>query len=422
MSPQTQSSRSRLQIGKEVTRGLAVTPTRVHRHNSITWSDEIRLEDYADQISQSLAMTSVPPTQQRRGTMAAIDEYLSFDQVLLPLLSGVRGGVTPVAGFIDVLATTSTAATTVAGTTVVLTSVANIAAGDDINLGGVVREVASVNTGTRTVTVTTAWGSILASGVSARVTRDSSTAQLWTFNPGLQTDPDIDTFTGEYTEAAGSVRDTVDAPYLFTTEFEITLAMDSVPMLKTSLVGRASDGATFTASITLPTLAYGKELGWGLFDDADWGSIGSTPVQGQVLDLSIKWSGFLIARYFADLRDDEDFSNHGYMGGRMLEVSGTIAVDPSTGGFTTRHKDYKAAGTPRAYRVKINGTKMADGARRFMWVDLAGVHMTDSLQDYGASSDGMNQRSLTLRSIEHTSSGITRDVGFAVQNDLATYP
>ena len=349
-----QSDAARLQIGVETTSGSAVVANRIHRYNDLTYSVQEFLQTYEDQISNTLAKFSTRPKVRRRGTEVAINEFLSFEQVLLPLLAGVRGGVT---------ASTPTGATL---------------------------------------------------------------ARTWTFTPDLNAAPSPETFTVEYTERRGTSRDASEAPYCFASAFTIAASISATPTMATTLMGRRTSTSTETTGIALPDLHYGNELRWGLYEDSAWSGVGTTLVEGQVLDLSVTWSDFLMARYFGDLRADSDFSSSGFSATRMLDITGTVAVDPAATGFTTRHKAYKADGTPRIYRLRLVGPIIEGTSNYYLNVDFAGVHAEDSLQDYGSDQDGMNVRSLHLQSIEYATgtggSAIRRDVSFQVQNALATYP
>ena len=84
-----------LQIGKEETRGTLVPATRIHAYNIATFGREVRMNRFDRQLSGSLARYKSRPAITRRLTPLILEEDLTFENVLLPLISGVQGGVTP---------------------------------------------------------------------------------------------------------------------------------------------------------------------------------------------------------------------------------------------------------------------------------------------------------------------------------------
>ena len=86
---------TRLQIGKETTRGTAVAATRALATKSATYRIREEFEEHAGQMSGNLARASVAPILKRTWTEFEFTNDLEFTQILLFLLSGMKGGVTP---------------------------------------------------------------------------------------------------------------------------------------------------------------------------------------------------------------------------------------------------------------------------------------------------------------------------------------
>mgnify|MGYP000173391096 CR=1 FL=1 len=84
-----------LQVGKEVTRGTLVAATRRIISPSATLQRIEVFHDFSENMDGLLTRTSKAPVKTRAGTEFDITWPADFEQILLPLLSGVKGGVTP---------------------------------------------------------------------------------------------------------------------------------------------------------------------------------------------------------------------------------------------------------------------------------------------------------------------------------------
>ena len=84
-----------IQIGKESTRGDAVVATRRLLLNNAEYRIMEELEEFPDQMHGTLSRAVTVPVGIRNGTEFEITNNLDFEQVLLHLLSGLKGGVTP---------------------------------------------------------------------------------------------------------------------------------------------------------------------------------------------------------------------------------------------------------------------------------------------------------------------------------------
>jgi hypothetical protein len=84
-----------IQVGKESTAGTAVAATRRILTKSATYRHQQVQEMFEGQLSGVLSRAVTKPVITREHTQLEIANDLDFNQVLLPLLSGVKGGVTP---------------------------------------------------------------------------------------------------------------------------------------------------------------------------------------------------------------------------------------------------------------------------------------------------------------------------------------
>jgi hypothetical protein len=84
-----------IQVGKESTDGTAVAATRRVLTKSGTFRHLQTQELFDGQLSGVLSRSVTTPVITREASQLEISTDLDFNQVLLPLLSGVAGGVTP---------------------------------------------------------------------------------------------------------------------------------------------------------------------------------------------------------------------------------------------------------------------------------------------------------------------------------------
>jgi hypothetical protein len=84
-----------IQVGKESTDGTAVAATRRVLTKSGTYRHMQTQEMFEGQLSGVLSRSATSPVLTREASQLSISTDLDFNSVLLPLLSGVKGGVTP---------------------------------------------------------------------------------------------------------------------------------------------------------------------------------------------------------------------------------------------------------------------------------------------------------------------------------------
>ena len=89
-------SATKIQVGKETTRGTAVAAARRIVTPQATYRRQETFEQFEEDMDGLLTRSSRAPLNIRNGTELEIGGFpLDFEQILLPLLSGVKGGVTP---------------------------------------------------------------------------------------------------------------------------------------------------------------------------------------------------------------------------------------------------------------------------------------------------------------------------------------
>ena len=86
---------TRIQVGKETTRGTAVAATRKLLVKDATYRRIQDLEAFEGQMHDTLARVTQAPVVTREGTEFEVSTDLDFEQILLFRLSGMKGAVTP---------------------------------------------------------------------------------------------------------------------------------------------------------------------------------------------------------------------------------------------------------------------------------------------------------------------------------------
>lgn len=86
---------SRIQIGAEVTPGTRVAATRRLIGSGVSFTREQAVEPFEDHVSGTLVRAVRSPVVTRNGTLLEYTAPMSFEEILIPLLLGMEGGVTP---------------------------------------------------------------------------------------------------------------------------------------------------------------------------------------------------------------------------------------------------------------------------------------------------------------------------------------
>ena len=84
-----------IQIGEETTRGTEVNANRRILTKEATYRFNEEMESFLEQMHGTLTRSAVDPIVVRNGTEFEISNDLDFEQILLFLLSGYKGAVTP---------------------------------------------------------------------------------------------------------------------------------------------------------------------------------------------------------------------------------------------------------------------------------------------------------------------------------------
>ncbi len=340
------------QVGEEVTRGTAVAATRRLLTKDLTYRVMEDLEAFEGQQHGTLSRTVTPPVPVRNGVEIQYENNLDFEQLLLFLLSGLKGAVTP-------------------------------------------------------------------------STPGSGEARLWTFTP-VNADPVPDTYTFEFADrdlASTPNEIGLEAPYCFTTELSITGAVDGVPQVSASMVGRKVSSVTVTPALALPSVSYAGNLRWAIYVDESWANLGTTKVAAQIYGFTWTLSNLLYPAHYLEDRSTLDFAQYEYRP-KVVDLTMDFAIEPSAGLLVNANEPTdKAAGTKRFVRIEITGGAFDspdDGLNRLVTIDGSYVHQPDSLQDRGEDRDSAAIAHIHLMNAYDSTQG--DDITVTVQNNLATFP
>lgn len=346
--PSAIKSASQISIGVETTPGTSVARTRRLMTRSATFRVMEEDEEFLEHMHGVLARQVLTPVRVRNGVEFEVPLELDFENVLLALLAGVKGDVTP-------------------------------------------------------------------------TTPGTGEARLWTFEPLNTATIAPKTYTLEWVESDFTDNWAYLSPYIFATAFEVTGGETGVPTLTLSMVGRKSASTTKT-TIAIPTLTFKGNLAWKLYLDTTWAGLGTTAKSGQVYGFRYRFSDFLRPEYYLDGRSDLDFAIHEFAP-RVADLSVDMVVHPDAGKLLPAEITAKDAGDKRFIRLEITGAAFSapDGAlSRYIRIDGAYRHAPDSMREHGRDRNGNMIVTMHLQSVYDATAA--RDVRFAVQNNLATYP
>lgn len=333
------------QIGKEGARGTAVAATRKLIGN-MTFK-ELQAQEHFDGLDYGLlARTAQTPETTRNGVEAVFTFPLDFEQILMALLSGVKGGVTGVGGAAD---------------------------------------------------------------------------KTWTFEPAVNADPNIDTYTLESVISSFTDEAELETPYAFCTGFTVRGGVEGLSEVTMNLVGRKAVASTKTGALAIPTLHRAANLRWAITSDVDFATmIGGAPTQvlAQVYGFTYEFRDFVFPQYYEDNRVDLDFSTYHFRK-RTVDLTFDVAHNPAATGLVEVERTAKKASSTRYIGLNLTGAALG-GSNYALKLRGAYTHMDDSLQERGRDRDGNMVTTWHLQSCYD--SVAAKDISIIVVNGIAAFP
>ena len=336
-----------LQYGIEFEQGVIVPASTIHPNSEVGFERSLILNSFRRQVSGSFARYGSRSVKTRHFTPLTVVNPLSFELVLLPLLTGVQGDVIPTQP-------------------------------DITNATDVYR---------------------------------------WRFAPPLTGEQNIDTLTFEYAQRASSSQRGYVAASFGCVDFSINLGTGLQPNITALYMGQKHKVATPTAGLIEPELSYANSANYRMFDNADGGVYGTTPVRGQLQSLNARFNGFVAPDYKGDTRASKDFHSFIFNDQRLLEVQGEIAINLGQDDFLNRHESYiydSKVQTVRRIRFAIEGSPLSGGFYNALWIDAPLLHAQDSLQVIDVDEFGRAIISFHMYSVDDGE----QDVAFTVTNKL----
>lgn len=350
--PPTKESLRRLQIGVETTRFTSVPATRYLSISGGDWAKVDTRQDFFAEGSDTLAIQAQSSQIATEHTEVSPSMTFSFEDVLFPLLAGVRGGVTP----------------------------------------------STPNAG--------------------------NPPRLWTFAPQRQANPNPTPFTLEHVIDDGATEYGEEAAGAWCDSFTINCTADALPTMELSLMADPTAAGT-AASLSPVTLQRpSSALSWALYRDSTWAGAGTTAVP-RAQSATLVWAGAMRGDRSGENKANGGFTNADVVPGRNVQLNATILLEPGTASLYRQELSRrKGIGNPEIWRLEINGPTIdaTSGLPYTFACDFAAEHLPGSLGTIGPVVDGLQTVELILRSREYYDGTTRRDIQFAVQNTLATYP
>lgn len=333
---------TKTQVGKEVTPGTLVAATRRLVASGL-YDREQAMWDPTEIDSGVFARVPIAPVRIREASRIELTTPLDHTQILLPLLSGMKGGVTAVGAGAD---------------------------------------------------------------------------KTWTFDPSTSIPPAVDTYTVEFNEQSTADSAEFEFGFGFTDQIQITVGTDGVAELKWSMWGRATQEATATAALTVPTLQRVPGYLFKVYLDTTWAALGGAAKLGQVYAAQWTYKNNIHPGFYLDGRTQMDFSQPEY-GRPEAELTLDVVHDPAAALLVQSEETAKTNVTPRFIQLEAIGPTLG-GATYKIEIDGSYYHAEDSMTRRGEDRDGNpTVRMHLLSAYDPTSAFQSRVV---VVTDAATFP
>lgn len=301
---------NKIQLGIESAKGTLVAATRLIQCDGEAMEEQ---DFYRSGYPQGVrANAGGAGVITRKGFGIKIATELTAEEILWPLLTGVRGAVAPTNhGGGSALTGTANVAVTTSSTTLAdsrVTWVVNEWIGATVTCDG---KTGVVTSNTSTTLTVGAWvgGTPTTGSAWSIVALD----YLWTFTPQLTTGiPTIDAATIEAMRSDGSTNHYyAEAGYGITSAFEAEWAFNQTGKLGWDMFARARQSDTPTGALSVYSSR--EELVTPLLStylDTSYASMGNTQLTGITRSAKLAVSTGFAPNYTMDGRADRDFVNH----------------------------------------------------------------------------------------------------------------
>lgn len=356
---------NKFQIGRESTKGTLVAATRLlPGKGTLREEQDFYRSPYPAGVRSNVGGAGVIT---RKGFGVAWETELTAEDVLWPLLTGVRGQVTPTqaseSGTANAAVTTS--ATTLNDTRATL--VVNGWVGATITCDG---KTGVVTSNTATAFTVASWtGGTPTTGSAWSV---AGLGYTWVFTPELTTGiPTIDTATLEAIRSDGSTNHYyAEAGYGMTAGFDFEWAGNANAKMNLDMFARARQSDTPTGSLVAYTSR--EVLVTPLLSaylDTTWAGLGGTQLTGIVRSIKASHLTGFAPNYTLEGRPDLDYPNH-KVGALTSKLSMVLELDAVGAARWTAYR----ANSLQYVRLKSTGTTIAGSGGLVKTVQVDGAY------------------------------------------------
>ena len=450
------------------TRPRTVRATRKFSAQDFMFREQLAQEMFDNERGYGIiSRSNRAPIPTRNHTVLEQNSRVDFEQILLPMLAGVEGGVTPSLTWDNITQTYTmvasatavdapgeiyvTAVSSNATTVTIYPRAEDVRAfelifgggmeADQRPTGGQIRAANNASADTNYITFdvpstvpTPTNGVYSISGTNADLTgttlASGDTVALqgaqyeWQFAPVATSRPQLETYTFEYAESdlgSGTVFSRA-MHYGYCMSVEMTMGVEGVPSIRANYDGRiAGDIPNVTQGLSASDFPSAGALRTSVYFDDSWANLGNTQVLGQIYSTSFNYTSHFFHQYYTDGREDMDFSNV-LVRPRQVAMSYDVLVDTASNSLVRSERERKRSdqlSDKRRYaRIQWEGARV-NGITQRLQLDCVGVHADDSLSEYGGDRDGNNVTRISLMSIFDDAS--QRDMRITLRNGLSTF-
>ncbi len=194
---------------------------------------------------------------------------------------------------------------------------------------------------------------------------------VWTFTPNVTSRNTVDAYTFEF----GDDQQMFESEFCIATNLELAYAMNEVVMCRADIVGRQFTKASFTGSLTAPTVEDIITNKTSIYVNATWATLGNTAKSDLLVNGTVRLPTGLTPVKYAD--GNLYFSSVSEQK-HSLELELTLAFNSDA---VTEYDAYVAQ-TQRFLRLKTVGSTIQNPDTYYLQIDICGRWQTwSTLED-----------------------------------------
>ncbi len=218
---------------------------------------------------------------------------------------------------------------------------------------------------------------------------------LWTFDPSLTADNAPDSMTLEMGDDVQAYE--VEYVMCRSLKFDFVMGANAGVPVEATLVGKQVTPTTFTASLSLPTQELMVANLTKLYIDTAWAGIGGTPKTGLLREAHVELMfGVELLHHGAAKTIDAHRQN-------FIAAAANFVLEGNSDADALY--DAQQAATPKAIRLRCEGSQIGTGSKHTLDLDLWGVF--EDVQPMGQESDGDNLHTALFHTLYDTTGAKT---------------